>query len=275
MLFRRATGVSASIVLTAAGSAVPAAAANATVNCGVPITHSVLLTADLECADGDALVIGADGITVDLGGHTVAAPRFGPYAGVRITGHDNVTIRNGNADGQHGVLLEEGANHNRILGVTVFGQVASIGIYDSRAALVRNNYSYVGSGYGLWLRHSGGSVIEGNRMAKENDDGNAHGGIRLTDGSSGNRIQHNIASSNGSDGIYVSAGSRQNVVAANTATWNTDDGIDIDDPDNTVSGNVTNENGGYGIKAVPGVRGAGNKAAGNHGPGECLNIDCS
>jgi parallel beta-helix repeat protein len=244
------------------------------VHCGEVITRSVVLTEDLECTDGDGLVIGADKITVDLGGHTVAAPRFGPYAGVRNTGHDHVTILGGHADGQYGVLLQGGADDNRVLGLTVFGQVAGIGIADSQRAVVRDNYSYDGSGYGLWLRHSNEGVIEGNRLAQENDDGNAHGGIRLTDGSSGNRVAHNQASSNGSDGIYVSAGSRRNVIVRNTATWNTDDGIDVDDPDNTVSGNVTDDNGDYGVEAVRGVRGAGNRANGNTAPTECVNIAC-
>jgi hypothetical protein len=50
----------------------PAAAhTNQAVQCGQTLTHSVKLTKDLVNCRGDGLVIGADGITVDLNGHTV------------------------------------------------------------------------------------------------------------------------------------------------------------------------------------------------------------
>lgn len=249
-------------------------AAGASVSCGLPITRSVALTADLECASGDGLVIGADGITVDLGGHFVSAD-----VAVRNRGHDRVTIRHGSAghNAVYGVLLQDGADYNRIIGVTVSGEVAGIGLYDSNQNLIRDNESYNAGGYGIWLGHARGNTIEQNRMAKENDDGN-QGGIYVMDGSHSNRVLRNQVSSNAADGIHVAAGSLANVVAGNTATWNTDDGIDVDDPSTVVTANVANFNGvddqGYGIEAVPGTRGAGNSASGNRAPAQCLDITC-
>lgn len=249
-------------------------AAGTSVSCGVPITRSVTLTADLECASGDGLVIGADGITVDLGGHFVSAE-----VAVRNRGHDRVTIRHGSAghNAVYGVLLQDGADYNRIIGVTVSGEVAGIGLYDSNQNLIRDNESYNAGGYGIWLGHARGNTIEQNRMAKENDDGN-QGGIYVMDGSHSNRVLRNQVSSNAADGIHVAAGSLANVVAGNTATWNTDDGIDVDDPSTVVTANVANFNGvddqGYGIEAAPGTKGAGNSASGNGAPAQCLDITC-
>jgi parallel beta-helix repeat protein len=263
-------------MLVPAGLSAPATSTRAsTVTCGVPVTRSLVLTEDLSCPTGDALVVGADHITVDLGGHSVTASRYGPYAAVRNPGHDGVTIRDGSADGSFGVLLEHGAQRNRILGLAVFGQTDGIALHDSHENLLRGNESFVGSGHGILLRRARGNTLDRNVMAQENDDGNAHGGIWLTDSSNGNRITNNVTSSNGSDGIYVSAGSRRNLIAANTATWNVDDGIDVDDPNNIVSRNVTNENQGFGIEAAPGTRGGNNSASGNREPTQCLNIPCN
>ena len=56
--------------LAGAGSA-SAKSLPSPVKCGDTLTHSVKLTADLTDCPGDGLVIGADGITVDLNGHTI------------------------------------------------------------------------------------------------------------------------------------------------------------------------------------------------------------
>jgi parallel beta-helix repeat protein len=48
----------------------PASAAT-TLRCGATVTHSVTLTRNLGSCDGPALVVGASGITVDLGGHQI------------------------------------------------------------------------------------------------------------------------------------------------------------------------------------------------------------
>ncbi len=46
--------------------------------------------------------------------------------------------------------------------------------------------------------------------------------------------------------------------------------------DTLVADNTANNNGGYGIRAVPGVTdGGSNTAQGNSGPAQCLNIACS
>ena len=51
-------------------TAVPA---SASVSCGEVIKQSVKLTSNLDCKT-DGLIIGADGITVDLNGHTIKGP---------------------------------------------------------------------------------------------------------------------------------------------------------------------------------------------------------
>jgi hypothetical protein len=62
--------------------------------CGQTITESVTLAADQTSAE-DGLVVGADGITIDLGGHTIAGDMGTGDVGIDLNGHSDVTIRNG------------------------------------------------------------------------------------------------------------------------------------------------------------------------------------
>ncbi|HEX5923678.1 MAG TPA: hypothetical protein VFY45_07585, partial [Baekduia sp.] len=69
---RTATIVALALTAALAVSAGPASAsASTTVHCGQTLTHSVRLANDLTDCPADGLVIGADGITVDLNGHTI------------------------------------------------------------------------------------------------------------------------------------------------------------------------------------------------------------
>lgn len=137
-------------VLLALGSLALAAAPAAAqpLGCGAVLTQDTTLTTDLLDCPENGLVIGAPGITVDLGGHTVAAPDTltGDPNGVGIdnsAGYDGVTIRNGTVNyfrrggvhlvrvddsqvldlemflpGEFGILLETGSR-NRFAGNTV------------------------------------------------------------------------------------------------------------------------------------------------------------
>src|SRR5688500_15352514 len=78
-------------------------AAPQSAQCGQRITADFVLANDLKC-NGDAFVINADNVTLDLGGRTITGPGMGPQTwpqpqldsvGVRTGGHINVTARNG------------------------------------------------------------------------------------------------------------------------------------------------------------------------------------
>src|SRR3954447_269638 len=96
---RRAVLPLAVAALVAGGSTTPAqAAAPRGPRGGGTVTRNTTLTADLTCPSGNGLVIGADGITIDLHGHTITGtfsgnpnvPNVGIQAkkrhGVRVTG---------------------------------------------------------------------------------------------------------------------------------------------------------------------------------------------
>ena len=78
-----------------------------------------------------------------------------------------------------------------------------------------------------------------------------------------------------SDGIFVGAFTAGTVVRGNSAHDNSLDGIEVQGVDSRVGDNVANDNGDFGIEAVPGVTDTGgNMASGNHNPLQCSNVFC-
>ena len=79
--------------------------------CGMVVTQSIELRNDLNDCLWDGLVVGADGITIDLNGHTVDGK--GIAAGIRNDGYDNVSVKNGTViEFDHGVMLNPGTERN-------------------------------------------------------------------------------------------------------------------------------------------------------------------
>lgn len=106
---------------------VPGTAFAEVVQCGQRVTHDVTLEADLDCSgDGlPALTIGADGITVDLGGHTI----YDDIASVGVSNvgaYDRLTIRGGRiAAGEVSIALQD-ASRNRLVAL-ISGRIVVIG----------------------------------------------------------------------------------------------------------------------------------------------------
>ncbi|GAA4248800.1 right-handed parallel beta-helix repeat-containing protein [Dactylosporangium darangshiense] len=84
--------------LVGAGCAVvPAAIAHANPACGSTITVSTTLTADLLCS-GDAIIVGASGVTLDLGGFNIIGSGTGSGVRTQMLVND-VTVTNGGVSG--------------------------------------------------------------------------------------------------------------------------------------------------------------------------------
>jgi hypothetical protein len=102
-------------------AAAPSPANAAVASCGATITQDTKLTGDVTGCKGHGIRIGADGITLDLKGHTVspAAERNGKEHGILNKGHDGVTIRGGTRTAHRSDRLgrghagEPGIEHDR------------------------------------------------------------------------------------------------------------------------------------------------------------------
>ena len=84
-------------IIVTASIALSAGQPLAQVSCGTTITQNTKLTSDLNNCPGKGVVIGKDGITLDLGGHTIDG--VGMDSGVDNTqGYKGVTIKNGQSE---------------------------------------------------------------------------------------------------------------------------------------------------------------------------------
>jgi hypothetical protein len=258
------------------------------------------------------LVVGADGITIDLNGHTVAANvSVGHTGGTGIlnAGHNDVTIRDGRAPGIVGISLEQGATDNRVVGLVASGIFSAINIQGSSGNTAKDSSvddfssidvsgsprtrivgTRIGGG-GLSLgAGSDSSVVQGNNALRSPGDpagtrsivvqassdliiGNGASSIDIA-GGSGNVVGGNVVVNSFGDGIHVASGAANAAVLRNFVAVNDDDGIDVDAASARVVQNIAVNNGDYGIEAVPGVFAFGNRASRNGNPAQCLNVSC-
>jgi parallel beta-helix repeat protein len=299
--------------LALALSLVPAAAtfADAPVRCGEVLTEDTVLKNDLTNCRADGLIIGADGVMVDLNGHEIVGTNAAGSAGIRNRGHDNVIIKDGDSEGldisefKTGVHLR-GAEHNRVIGLNMEGSSFGIALFNSDVNHLRDNGALGGafnqcgtvrgaaialfnshgndiqrnsaqlSDFGIALVSSQRNLLEENQSAPIDSDGNQCFGIYVAD-SNHNVVRNNVADNNDIDGIFVLADSHNTRIVGNRAVFNGGgDGIDVNSSATTITRNTANKNGDLGIEAVPGVTdGGGNRASNNGDPRQCVNVDCT
>lgn len=287
------------------------------VQCGDTITQSTTLDSDIiDCADprGRAIRIGASGITLDLGGHTVdgTGVGFGITAGGDFS---NVTVRGGHVRefGITGIHLV-GESDNVVRDVTVTDNFRGVSVSHLRAvvegvtatrnavginfgnvtdAVVRRNIAFENqSGIGGGVIFS--SLIADNvshdnefngmgfvflrdntRIVRNESTDNGNYGIQVDGESLDSTLLGNRVSGSGFDGIFVSADSGNITLDRNRADDNADDGIDVDGPGNTLTRNSAFRNFDYGIEAAPGtIDGGKNKAGQNGNPAQCVGVVC-
>ena len=221
--------------LVAGALAAPASqAAAAPLHCGATITKDTKLTQDLTNCRGAGIVIGADGITLDLNGHTVAAAaKRNPKAhGILNKGYDRVTIKGGTVKGfgAYGVRLAD-AQRNHVVDMKMTGNFTGIGLVESSHNLVERS-AMTGSRFvGVNLTGGTANKVVHNRIA----DSIAYGVLLQTsvaDHGSHNRIVENAIQGKG---IQVNPGQVAAMIARNTLQG---DGIAVYEPSTILQGNA-------------------------------------
>ena len=231
------------VFLALAGGAAPTAGADSGshVTCGQVLTEDVVLDADLVDCPGDGLVVGADGIRIELAGHEIDGALTTRSVGIRNEGRDGVRIEDGVVQGfERGLLLAEGADRNLLRKLEVRGNsFHGIEVSASDDTVVERSTISGNEGFGIFLEAAAGSRIARNRtldnaggVVLSNSNGNQaernttatnlNFGIFLFD-SSRNTVERNAVSENGEGGIFLitdDVGSNENLIQRNTVTQN-------------------------------------------------------
>jgi parallel beta-helix repeat protein len=239
----------------------------AALSCGQTVTASVALTADLFCSGSDGLDVGANGIVVNLNGHTISGDTT--HFGVLDSGHTGVVIENGTvASFNTGVVFQLGAS-GTVQNMRL--RTSTIGI-DARGngIVISGDYAF-DSDVGILVEGSGDTVT-GN-WAEEN----ISVGINV-DHVSGVSLTGNKATNNG---VGIAATGSSGLVSGNVAESNTS-GIVLNSVGSgvksqlTASNNRAAFNGQLGIDSAPGgsTDGGGNLVQDNGNAGQCANIIC-
>ncbi len=214
------------VVLAAAAAALLTVGASSAlakkqpVSCGQVITHSIHLSNDLTDCPGDGLVIGADHIRVDLGGHVIDGINNPAADGINNTGgFDRIVIRHGTIQQfQQGVQLTD-ASRNKLERLSVQQTFRGIELGTSdHTRIVHNRVS---------ANFDGIHLVDSdlNRISHNNVFGNSASAIVLITGSDNNKVDHNKAHHNASWGI-TSDFSASNVYDHNRVYRNSIAGIE-------------------------------------------------
>jgi parallel beta-helix repeat protein len=239
------------------------------VACGDVITESVRLANSLLDCPADGLIVGAPGITIDLGGHRIDG--VGAGNGVdNSAGHADVTIRNGMLRGfGYGVWVKDAAG-NVLTGLRVTGNNDGIELSGATGAEVRGN-DVRGNGLGIYM--DGGSndnVIAANDASESEFIGiyleqstrnlflgntaNANGTFGFDVNASGNVFRGNEASGNDRSGFLGESDASDNAYRGNRAIGNQEHGFEIAaGTGNVLQKNTAYGNGGHGIVSATGA----------------------
>jgi parallel beta-helix repeat protein len=212
--------------------ALPSGAAFAQrVSCGQVITQDTTVENDLDCS-GNALVIGADNIILDLNGHSIR----GLTAIDNSAGHDGVTIENGTASSGGTAIQLNDAVGTLLRDLQVDGGIDAISMSNSRGNRIERVDA---NGTGLALSLDSGS--DDNRIVNNLLSG--YGGALLVRGN-GNVIRSNRAVGFGHVSLGIRLIGNRNSVTDNGARGEAE-GIGVDGSDNLILRNSVQGVSGY------------------------------
>ncbi|CAN5160449.1 hypothetical protein BH18ACT4_BH18ACT4_03140 [soil metagenome] len=281
----------------------------ATVVCGLEITEDTTLDGDLTCSTGPALVVAADGVTLDLGGFKVSGnpDATGEGPGILLREVTGSTVKNGTVQHFDAGIVIAGGSANVVQDVTAQDNVGStagdlgdgiVAINSSQNRIqgcaVQRNGPY--SGIAL-VEASSENLIRGNIVTDNNmlhlgdpSEGRQNMGIRIEGPAANkNKVVGNTIKGSGADGISIHStfdlANEENTVAKNTSNANGASGrgsgiklfstaVDAVSPSrNIIKDNVTDDNTTYGVSvesAGDGVGASENKLIRNKARGNLV-----
>ena len=232
----RKCGILLAAAVAATLPTIGGASAQVALACGQTVTQSTTLTADIGPCPNNGIIVGADGITLDLGGFRIfGTPNTGDGAGVLLQGRRGVTVRNGTVTDFDGGVVILGGSANTVTAITARNNIgAAFGQPGATTALYGDGILIQGS--------SSNSVV--NNVADNNGPFSGIGVIRgdadhpaLPPADApfnvirGNQVTNNVACRRGNtpfcdnDGIRIEPSVTDTLIADNQVVGNGLDGI--------------------------------------------------
>jgi hypothetical protein len=236
------------LALAAAALAILASESAFALRCGDVLYQSVTLSGDVICAPTeDGLIVGADGVRVDLNGFTIQGSTSSIWAttGIMSLNHSGTEIVGPGRiqDFNATIVLRDGGKH-RVSGVTAFrGEVSLINVSDSvveGSELSRLSVGTAAGGKAYWNRVEDNdffpapnpnpniidtsiqlagcgtekNVVTGNRMAAPSPKGPPGFGLMIFGNASNNQVTRNTFTRT----VFLGGGALGNEVSGNVIT---------------------------------------------------------
>jgi parallel beta-helix repeat protein len=217
----------ATVALTLA--AAPAMAGVPNLSCGESLDHSVTMNNDIGPCPGNGLIVTADHITIDLGGHTITGASGS--TGVLVGLHSHVTVRHGTIRQFNlGVFIGQAASPTQAKSDTVTGM------------------RVIATTTGVFTRHADGVLVKSSLFNATSD------GIDVDDASHDGLVTGNTVVNSSDAGIVVGSNPAVSIgitVKDNVVTGGSGHGINIAAAGDTIlTGNNVTGMDGAGIHTV-------------------------
>lgn len=195
-----------------------AAPLTTSLSCGQVIKQSVKLTANLDCKT-DGIIVGADGITIDLNGFTITGPgEKSSKVAIMFADNDGVTVQGpGTIQKFQAGALFSGGEDNKISRVTFTENEIAVFQTGSKNVVIEDNLMF-GNSIGVAAHSSSGSIMTTN-LFKSND----LAGVTLVN-SAGNELSMNTIQGS-VNGIFLDGQSTKNTISSNNVLQNR--GVDM------------------------------------------------
>jgi Right handed beta helix region len=142
--------------------------------CGETVTSDIRLTGNLECPQEPGFVIGADGVDINLAGHSmlggIGVGGGGPRGIDNSGGFDGLTVRNGDVTGFGFGIFISGGTANRVLDVAAAAAGNAITIEGGSLNEIRNSDLF-GRSWGVLVTDSDDLLVAGTSASGAFGDG--------------------------------------------------------------------------------------------------------
>jgi hypothetical protein len=265
---RLGTGVAAIIAVAGLSLVAPGAAYAAQPHCGDVIKKDVKLTHDLNCTGSstDGLMIGKNGVDIDLNGHRIIGPESSYYGINDSNGYDGLTVRNGTIRGfSYGVYAYNASKVSLSdLQINLKGTNDNTGVFVEYGQSPHiDRVTVDNAAYGFYLYDNDGLRLTRSK-ATGNDSTTTYG---LYDGYSVGKVDH-FRATGAYYGAYVYSSTTGYTISNSTFNNAGNMGVYISNSTPlwqyryTLNDNTANSAGSYGFYASYDVKGSGNSAKG-------------